>query len=116
MRISPERSWARPAMSSSNVVLPTPLRPTTATVSPAAIERSRRSTMVVGPQPPVRPTTSSTVRSASKAGLPGHAEVHRAHLGPSHHLAGRPYGEHPAMDQDVDLGREAPDHVHVMLD
>src|SRR5437764_13609089 len=105
-RISPDRCLALPAISSSKVVLPTPLRPTTATVSPAATERTSRSTMVVGPHPPVRPTTSSTVCLAGKARLSGGTEIHRAHLGRSHHLGGRSHRKHSTCDEDVDLRRE----------
>ena len=52
-------------------------------------ERLSRSTMVVGPQPPVRPTISSTVRLAGETRLAGRAEIHRAHLGRRHHIGGR---------------------------
>src|SRR5258708_5351820 len=115
-RISPDCRWARPATSSSSVVFPTPLRPTMATVSPALTDRLRRSTIVVGPQPPVRSTTSSTLRLASESRSAGIPQIHRAHVRRSHHVGWWAGHKYSPVDEYVDLGRKSPHHVHVVLD
>src|SRR5260370_28548078 len=115
-RISPDWCWARPAMSSSSVVFPTPLRPTMATVSPALTDRLRRSTIVVGPQPPVRSATSSTPRLASETRSAGISQIHSAHVSRRHHVGGWPGHEYATVDEHVDLGRKSPHHMHVVFD
>src|ERR1700730_16718891 len=102
-------------MSSSDVVLPTPLRPTMATVSPAPTDRLRRSTIVVGPHPPVRPTRSSIARPAGEARLPGTSQIDGAYIGRGHHVGRRAGHQYPAVHKHAHLGREAAHHVHVML-
>src|SRR5713101_9664540 len=115
-RISPDWRWARPAISSSSVVFPTPLRPTMATVSPALTDRLRRSTIVVGPQPPVRSTTSSTPRLASETRSAGISQINSAYVRRRHHVSGLAGHEYSTVDEYVDLGRKSPHHVHVVLD
>src|SRR5258706_11792680 len=84
----PLRRCARPTISSSKVLLPTPLRPTIATVSPAATCRLRSSTTSVGPQPPLSLRVSSTGRLPVEALLAGSAQVNRLHLRVGHDVLG----------------------------
>src|SRR5262245_51206133 len=114
--IEPLRRLARPMSNSSRVVLPTPLRPTMATVSPAATVNEKSSTLSVGPQPPDRPEISSMARLPAEACAAGGPEVDRLHVGRRHHRLGRTGHQHPAMHQHRHLGGEAAHDLHVVLD
>src|SRR5258705_12845222 len=108
----PLRRCARPTISSSKVLLPTPLRPTIATVSPVATSRLRSSTTSVGPQPPPSLRVSSIGRAFVESLPAGRPEVHRLHLRIGHHdfrLAGH---QHRAVHQDGNLRGKTPHHLH----
>src|ERR1700752_605013 len=102
--MAPLFRWARPTISSSKVLLPTPLRPTTATVSPAATCRLRSSTTRVGPQPPLNLRVSSMGRLPVEALLAGCAQVHRLHVGGRHDVLGLARHQQRAVDEHRHFG------------
>src|SRR5690349_21624779 len=110
--MSPENRRARPMISSSNVVLPTPLRPITATVSPSPIRRSKSSTMVVRSQPPLRLRISSIGNARPEARLPRLAEVDGVDIRRGHDVVRRARHEHLPLHEYGDFGGESPHHLH----
>src|SRR5688572_4070211 len=101
--MDPRVRTARPPMISSRVLLPTPLRPTTATTSPDATVSEKSSTTVVGPQPPVRWSTAS-MRALPFGADPAAAEIHGLHVGRRQDIVGRSSGDDVALDQNRYLG------------
>src|SRR5690242_15326825 len=100
----------RPEMVESVVVLPAPLAPISATISPRRTSTSMPRSACV---PPRRTWTSS---SHSMTALPPLAEIGFDHLGIALDLLGRALGQHPPLVEHQDALAMRHDHLHVMLD
>src|ERR1700722_7451506 len=110
--IVPAWRWGRPTISSSSVVLPTPLRPMITTVSPGRMAKDRCSTTVVPSQPPHRPASSSAA-GFGELGIAGLSEIDGAHLLGGHDLVGPALHQDRAGDHHRDVLREAAYNLHV---
>src|SRR5262245_25279541 len=106
-RSSPLRQRSRPAMALISVVLPAPLGPITATISPAATSSEASHTAVASPYPTWR------LRASSSIGLP---EIDADHARIAHDLARRAERKELALVQDRDPVGELDDRAHQMLD
>src|SRR5262245_11405817 len=107
--MSPPWNVVWPMIVASSVVLPTPLRPSTASEPRAPSETSTSSSTTVAPYPA---RTPASVRPSAMA----LAEVHAMHARVVADLVGRPLAEHLPLHQDRDAAGEAEDEVHVVLD
>src|SRR6184192_1729339 len=112
-RMAPPRRCARPTSSSSSVVLPTPLRPRIASVSPRPTRTLKSSTTRVGPQPPWSLRVSSMGETSFEALRACGAEVDGLHLRVRHHLPRLAGDQQGAIYQHRHLGGEAPHDLHV---
>src|SRR6185295_7957465 len=93
-----------------SVVLPTPLRPSTATLPPSAISSEMPSSTTASPYPA---RTSARARSGSATARP---QVDFAHAGIVCYFAGRAREQDAPPHQHDDPGSETEHDVHVVLD
>src|SRR5205823_7185436 len=108
--ISPAWKVVCPMMVASSVVLPTPLRPSTASEPRSGTSSATSSRITVSPYPARKPVR----RSAS--GMRRLAEVNVAHAPICSNLLGPPLDQDLALHQHGDALREAEHEVHVVLD
>src|SRR5690349_5579875 len=99
-----------PMMVASSVVLPTPLRPSTASEPRSGSDNPISSMTTVSPYPA---RTSLSARASAMALL---AQVDLVHALVRPDLVGGSLDEHLALHQDGDALREAEHQVHVVLD
>src|SRR3982074_1358223 len=97
-------------MELTSVVLPMPLRPSSASDSPSASVREISDSTIASPYPALR---RSIARSS---GIEGLAEIDRLDSRIARHRVGLALDEERAVDQHRDAGREGEDDVHVVLD
>ena len=111
-RKSPPRSRVRPISVTSSVVLPMPLRPSSARLSPSSSSTATR--------PRARRRRRSRRSAPSTAQELSHAAPRpdrpRARADPRAISAGRALGQHLAADQHRDALGEAEHELHVVLD
>src|SRR2546430_7144867 len=97
-------------MVARSVVLPTPLRPSTASEPRSGRVSSTSSRTMVSPYP------ECSLLICRASGMVLLAQVHLVHALVARNLLGRPFDQHLALHQDGDALREAEHEVHVVLD
>src|SRR5579871_1864796 len=110
-RIDPRRSWVKPMTVRKRVVLPAPLRPRSATLSPALISRETLSSTIELPYPARTP--SRTSRGSDMAAL---AEIELAHLRIAGDFGRASFHEDAAGHHHDDAARNAEHATPVVLD
>src|SRR5579884_2976902 len=106
----PEDGRRRPPMVLSSVVLPAPLGPSRATISPASTSRLTSLTAAIWPY-------STRTRSARSSGMARLlAEIGGDHLGVAAHHLGRAPRDHAPEVEHVDVVAEREHEVDVVLD
>src|SRR5579884_4313432 len=106
----PEEGRRRPPMVSSSVVLPAPLGPSSATISPLSTSRLTSLIAAIWPYS----TRTRSARSSGTACLL--AEIRGDDVGVAAHHVGRAAGDHPAEVEHVDVVAEGEHEVDVVLD
>src|SRR5438445_12918656 len=107
--ISPAWKVVCPMMVASSVVLPTPLRPSTASEPRSGTSSATSSRITVSPYPARSPCR----RSASGMRL---AQVDVAHAPVGGDLVGPAFDQHLPLHEHRDASREAEHEIHVVLD
>src|SRR5438094_3555346 len=107
--ISPAWNVVCPMIVARSVVLPTPLRPSTASEPRSGTASATSSRMTVSPYPALRPAR----RNASGMRF---TQVNIAHAPIASDLVGRAFDQHLPLHQHGDPAREAEHEVHVVLD
>src|SRR6184192_1188391 len=108
--IVPPRSGRRPISAFINVLLPTPLRPRTATISPRATSMSTPRSTSPAPYP-----ARKFVAFSSSVTLPP-SEIYVADVLALAHLAESSIGEDASLMQNRHALRNLSDKSHVVLD
>src|SRR5207237_1597476 len=99
--------WIMPEIARSVVVLPAPLAPRIATISPSSTARSTSCSTCRCPYPAVTPERSSSGTRRPQIRLDDRRIV-------AHHLRWA-FGDFTTEAQDHDMIRDAHHHTHVML-
>src|SRR5689334_10524219 len=106
----PLRRLTMPTIELISVVLPVPLRPSSASTWPSASASDISGSTTASPYPARRPWMER------RSGIGRLAEIDRPHLRIARDLVGRALGEQAAIDQHRDAVGEGEYEVHVVLD
>src|SRR6476646_8369831 len=108
--IAPPKRRVMPTIELISVVLPVPLRPSSASTWPSASESDMPDSTTASPYPARRPLM------ARRSGIDGLAEIDRLDLGIARHLVRRAFDQHGAVDQYRNPVGEGEHQIHVVLD
>src|SRR6478736_2289398 len=105
----PPKRLVIPTIELISVVLPVPLRPSSASTWPSASVSDMPDSTTASPYPARR------LSMARRSGIGGLAEIDRLDLGIPGHLVGRALHQHRAVDEDGDAVGEREHQVHIVL-
>src|SRR3954452_11535426 len=108
-RMAPPNRLVMPTIELISVVLPVPLRPSSASTWPSASESDMPESTTASPYPARKPLM------ARRSGIGRLAEIDRLDLGIARHFFRRAFDQHGAIDQDRNPVGEREYQVHVVL-
>src|SRR5690242_3034490 len=106
----PPKRRVTPTMELINVVLPVPLRPSTASTCPSGGRSDTLGSTVASPE------AARRFSVASRSGIARLAEINGLHLRVLGDLFGRAFRQQRAVDQHGNAIGKGEDEIHVMLD